>query len=277
MFFVDAKHCLLIVHYVMIQRFSYCLYVPSDYDENGDKRYGLAIVVHDTERTVGAYRDRFADFGEANDCIILAPLFPGGIIEPGDLSNYKLLKFHDIRFDLLLLSMVDEVAVKYRVDTGKFLLYGFSGGAHFAHRFYYAHPERLLGVSIGAPGVVTLLDNSRDWWVGVRNFESEFGKPLDIGLMRDVPVHMVIGDRDTETWEITIEPQDHWWMPDANIAGATRIDRMRSLRESYMARDINVRHDFVAGVGHDSEPVVAPVKVFFADVLRRRSSCEANS
>ena len=43
---------------------------------------------------------------------MLAPLFPVGLIEPGELSNFKRLKFHDMRFDLLLLSMVDEVERK---------------------------------------------------------------------------------------------------------------------------------------------------------------------
>jgi predicted peptidase len=257
------------------QRFSYCLYVPQDYEEDGDKVYSLAVTVHGTGRSAMAYRDNFADFGDANDCIVLAPLFPAGIIEEGELSNYKLLKFHDIRFDLVLLSMVDEVKAKYRVDASRFLLYGFSGGGHFTHRFFYVHPERLLGASIGAPGVVTLLDPTRDWWVGVRNFAAQFGKPLDVEAMRRVAIHMVIGDQDKETWEITIKPEDEWWMEDANIAGANRIDRMMSLRESYERHGIQVRQDFVPGVTHDPPKVIGPVKAFFADVLRQHRATQS--
>jgi poly(3-hydroxybutyrate) depolymerase len=252
------------------QRFSYCLYVPSDYDEAGTKEYALAVMVHGTGRSAAAFRDRFADFGEANDCIVLAPLFPAGIIEPGELNNYKLLAFHDIRFDLLLLSMIDEIAAKYRVDISRFLLHGFSGGGHFTHRFYYVHPERLLGISIGAPGVVTLLDQTRDWWVGVRDIAARFGKPLNLAAMREVAVQMVIGDQDTETWEITIGPEDAWWMADANMAGVTRIDRMRSLKASYERHGIEARMDMVPGVAHEPQKVIGPVKEFFAEVLRSR-------
>ncbi|HEY7688817.1 MAG TPA: alpha/beta hydrolase [Dongiaceae bacterium] len=254
------------------QRFSYCLYVPEDYDETGDKTYSLAVTVHGTGRSAAAYRDGFADFADANDCIVLAPLFPAGIIEEGELSNYKLLQFHDIRFDLVLLSIVDEVAAKYRVDASRFLLYGFSGGGHFTHRFLYVHPERLLGASIGAPGVVTLLDPTRDWWVGVRDLQARFGKPLNLEAMRRVAVHMVIGDKDTETWEITIRPDDAWWMEGADLAGANRIDRMRSLRQSFEKHGIAVRQDIVPGVDHDPPKVIGPVKAFFADVLRRHRS-----
>ncbi len=249
------------------QRFSYCLYVPESYDEEGTTTYPLAVVVHGTNRTAQEYRDAFAGFGEASQCIVLAPLFPAGIIEPGELSSYKFIKFHDIRFDHLLLAMVDEVAALYRVEPERFLLHGFSGGGHFAHRFFYLHPERLRGVSIGAPGLVTLLDGERDWWVGVRDIERVFGTALDEAAMRAVPVQMVIGGDDTDTWEITVEPGSRSWMDGANDAGVTRLDRLRSLRESFERAGIAVRHDIVAGVGHDGYAVLNPVKAFFAECL----------
>jgi poly(3-hydroxybutyrate) depolymerase len=87
----------------------------------------------------------------------LAPLFPSGIIDPSDEDNYKFIKYHDIRFDHVLLAMIDEVAIKYRVNKDRFLLHGFSGGGQFVHRFFYLHPKRLMGVSIGAPGRITYL------------------------------------------------------------------------------------------------------------------------
>jgi pimeloyl-ACP methyl ester carboxylesterase len=129
-----------------------------------------------TERGMQAYRDAFADFAEANDCIVLAPLFPAGITGPGELSSYKLLRAGALHDDAVLLSMVDELQEKYRLEDERFLLYGFSGGGHFTHRFLYLHPEHLRGASIGAPGVVTLLDHGYDFWVGVRDFEARFGK-----------------------------------------------------------------------------------------------------
>lgn len=89
--------------------------------------------------------------------------------------------------------MIDEVAGRYGVNAERFLLYGYSGGGHFAHRFFYLHPERLKAVSIGAPGSVTLPDENHDYWVGCRNLEALFGKRLDIPAMRTVPVHQVVG------------------------------------------------------------------------------------
>lgn len=252
------------------QRFSYCLYVPQDYDEDGDTTYPVAVIVHGTNRPAQEYRDRFADFAEREQCIILAPLFPSGIIEPGDLNNYKFIKFHDIRFDHVLLAMIDEVAESYRIEPDRFLLHGFSGGGHFAHRFFYLHPGRLLGVSIGAPGVVTLLDERYPWWVGVSGLQEEFGVSLDIPAMREVAVHMVVGGDDTETWEITVPEGSRLWMPDANMAGVTRIDRLASLRDSFESHDIQVRHDVAPGVAHNGYQTLEYVQEFFSDVLSKQ-------
>lgn len=118
------------------QRFSYCLYVPSGYREEGNTKHPLVVIMHGTERTAAQYRDDYINFSEETGVIILAPLFPAHIIEPEDLENYKAIRFHDIRFDLVLLSMVDEVAAKYRVEADRFLLHGFSGIGQFSNRFF---------------------------------------------------------------------------------------------------------------------------------------------
>jgi hypothetical protein len=249
------------------QRFPYCAYVPDDYEEDGDKTYPLAVIVHGTERGMLAYRDAFADFAEENGVIVLCPLFPANICFPGDLSSYKMLRAGDLHYDAVMLDMIEEMRERYRIAGDRVMMYGFSGGGHFTHRFLYLHPERLLAASIGAPGVVTLLDFNHDFWVGVRDFEKVFGKKIDLDAMRRVAVQMVIGGADLETWEITITPQDPWWMPGADLAGPNRNDRMRSLRSSFERHGITVRHDIVPGVNHDDRELISHVKAFFAEAL----------
>jgi pimeloyl-ACP methyl ester carboxylesterase len=251
------------------QRVSYCLYVPRALAEAQDRSaWRLIVAVHGTGRTAATYRDSFAELAERERCVVLAPLFPVGLIEPGELSNFKRIKFHDMRFDQLLLAMVDEVGQKYGIDVGRFLLFGFSGGGQFVHRFYYLHPHRLAAVSIGAPGALTQIDDTRDWWVGTRNFKAEFGVGIDLAAMRRVRVQMVVGALDTETWEITIKPGDRIWMEGANDAGVTRIDRLATLKANYERHGITVRHDVVPGIGHEGAKALEPVLQFFASVLQ---------
>ncbi len=248
-------------------RFSWCAYVPESYQPGRSTDFRLLVAVHGTVRMASLYRDAFAAFAERHRLIVLAPLFPGGITSPGDLSSYKLLRAGTLHYDAILLSMVDEVGTKYGIDIRRFMLFGFSGGGHFAHRFFYLHPQRLAAVSIGAPGVVTLLDRERDFWVGVRNFESVFDKKLDIEAMRAIPVHMVIGAEDKETWEITIRPGNAWYMDGADLAGPDRLARLGALKASFEAAGIAVRHDLMAGAAHRMEPMVPAVEDFLAEAL----------
>jgi pimeloyl-ACP methyl ester carboxylesterase len=252
-------------------RFSYCLYVPDAYQEDGTDPLQLVVVIHGTTRTAQQYRDAFVDFAEANHCLVLAPLFPGSITARWELDSYKFLERDGIRFDLVLLDMVDEVTEEYRVHADRFLMHGFSGGGQFAHRFFYLHPQRLLGLSVGAPGLITLLDDARPWWVGVADVAERFDVELSLDRMRDVPVSMVIGADDVETWDIN-DPHSPNWMEGAYDAGETRIERMRVLTQSFRDAGIQVEHDELPGVAHEGFLVVDQVKDFFARALRARSS-----
>ena len=250
------------------QRFGYCLYVPRGY-QPGDPDTGLAVVVHGTLRTPERYREEFSAFAEEHNCIILCPLFPAGIIESQDLDNYKYLEYHGIRFDHILLSMVDEVARKYELDVSRFLLHGFSGGGHFAHRFLYLHASRLRGVSIGAPGMITMIDPERSWHIGTKGLEDKFGIASTLEEMRAVPVHMVVGADDLETWEIN-NTSGPLWMEGADAAGKTRVERVSALRDNYRAQGIQVRFDLLPGIAHEGYKVLDPVRDFFATALRSR-------
>jgi len=251
-------------------RFSYCAYIPRCYDEDDDDRFRLLVAIHGTGRDMMATRDHFIDLAERHRLIVLAPLFPGGITAPRELSSYKRLRLDGIHYDTILLAMIDELATVYRIGKEKFSLFGFSGGGHFAHRFFYAHPGRLEAVSIGAPGVVTLLDPDRDLMVGVRDAAEIFGAPIDLDAMRDTAVQMIVGDDDTDSWEITIPPGSPWWQEGVNAAGANRKDRLRSLRDSFEKHGIAVRLDIVPGVAHRLDGLVSGAEAFFSDVFTSR-------
>jgi len=247
-------------------RFSYCLYVPPGFATAATVPE-LIVAMHGTGRSFLEYRNALAEFGRWNNCIILAPLFPVGVRGDGNRDGFKYMAEADIRYDQALLSMVDEIGEKYGRSFDRFALFGYSGGGHFAHRFLMLHPDRLWAVSIGAPGSVTLLDPTRDWWVGTRDVEARFGIRIDPAAMARVPVQMVVGSADLETWEITHREGGKNWMPGANDAGKTRPERLASLQRSFEAAGVKVRFDLVAGMAHDGLRAVETVKDFFADIL----------
>lgn len=247
-------------------RFVYCAYVPVGYDEDAQQRYPVLVLVHGTERAPQSYRDAFAEFCEAQQCIALAPLFPVGLGAPGDLDGYKYIEHAGIRYDLALLSMVEEAGRRWRLEPGM-LMHGFSGGGHFTHRFAYLHAHALRAISIGAPGVVTLLDSGQASWLGVGDLHSRFGAGLDLDALRRVQVHMVVGSEDNQVWEISVSPDSGMHLPGVNDQTTPRPARLAALALSFEAAGIAVRFDTVPGVDHNGWLVLPTVRQFFADVL----------
>lgn len=259
-------------------RFSYCLYVPKSLGKAGAmpaEPPELVVAMHGTGRGFTGYRDAFHEFARWNNCIVLAPLFPIGVLGDDNRDGFKYMREGEIRYDRVLLAMVAEVEARYGVSLPRFALFGYSGGGHFAHRFLMLQPGRLWACSIGAPGSVTLLDPTRDWWVGTRNMAELFGAAPDIAAMKRVAVQMIVGAADLETWEITHKPGGRNWMPDANHAGRTRPERLASLQASFEQAGIAVRFDLVPNMAHDGLRAVPQVADFFAEqlaALRSRSA-----
>lgn len=248
-------------------RFSFGLYIPRMRSNAELSNATILVSVHGTLREQARYRDFFSEFAEYHNCIVLAPLFPCNVFGDGNMTGYKYIVERDIRYDLVLLSMVDEVRKLLGVKPEKFLLFGFSGGGQFAHRFALLHPERLVGVSIGAPGGVTNPISDRPYWVGVADFEQRFGKPFDLSGLKGLPVHLVVGGDDEQTWEITHRPGDPTYMEGANEAGATRKERARTLANGLTALGADVRLEEVAGVTHEAEYLVIKTKQFFRTLV----------
>lgn len=250
-------------------RVSYQAYVPSRYDptKSETQRFDLIIGQHGSARLVREYRNGFSDTAERHNAFVLSPLFPIGLVEAGDADGFKRLEFRGLRYDLLLWTMVGEIERRYGVAFDRIVMHGFSGGGQFVHRFAYLHAPRLHAISVGAPGKVTLLDASRDWWVGTRDVEQRFGRAIDLDAMRRLHVQLVIGAEDTDTDEITVEPDSELWMDGANDAGVTRIDRIRTLADNWKQHGIDNELALVPGVGHKGTAVMAEVNAFFDRVL----------
>lgn len=251
------------------QRFSYYAYTPPELQGRQDE-IPLVIVVHGTLRQPQVYRDEFVDFAHEHQCAVLAPLFPAGIEERGDIDNYKRIVFRGIRFDRVLIDMVAEYSQRYGLSFGRWYLHGFSGGGQFAHRFFYLHPERLAAVSIGAPGAITLVDDQRDWWVGTADVRARFGVEMNLDAMRQVSALLVIGADDSGAEEVTVPPDSRHWMPDANHAGRDRQERIESLRRNLEEHGVDVQLERVAGAGHRGRLMMPAVRAFFEAVIDRQ-------
>lgn len=249
----------------MDQRFSYYMYLPKGFHPQKQPADHLLVVIHGTFRDAQNTRDSFMSFAEETNSVVLAPVFPTGIIDPEDLHNYKFIKYHDIRFDLIVLDMVDEVSQTFGLPKEKFMLYGFSGGGQFVHRFMYLHPERLSTVVIGSPGRVTYLDQEENWYAGVRDFQEQFGKPLDFEALKEPKILLFVGEKDTESIDMSDDASNS---EAADKYGTNRLERLESLYKNYQEHGMDVTFRIVPDVSHEEEKVTAVAADFFKQSLK---------
>ncbi|KAJ7708846.1 poly hydrolase [Mycena rosella] len=237
-------------------RFSFGLYVPSCHSFDGPY-LPLLVVVHGTRRQTGGYLTHLKEFSERHRMVVMCPLFPAGIIDPFDVHNYKQLLYRDIRFDLVLLSMLAQAARTWRIDVDTFFLHGFSGGAQFAHRFLYLHPARLRGVSIGAPGGITHPTSAHAWPTGLADACTVLGIEPDFGQIGRVPVQLLVGEKDTDTSMISRD----------DLAGRNRVERVRYLHRALASREVASVLNIVPGVGHDGMKCLPVVEAWLGPLL----------
>ena len=255
------------------QRFSFGLQLPHSHSFNKGPKLPLLVIIHGTRRQTGGYLNKLKEFSEQHHCAILCPLFPAGIVDPDDIHNYKNVLYKDIRFDLILLSMIDQAAQIWRLRTDKFFLHGFSGGGQFAHRFFYLYPERLAGVSIGAPGRLTSPDTDQPWPAGLSDARQIFGVPKapNFHHMARVPVQFVVGEKDVDKSQLEIVRA-----PNAaeKEAGGTRVERIRWLKAALESKGVASELTLVPGVAHDGLKCLPALEAWlgpYVEKLRSKS------
>lgn len=251
-------------------RFSYALLAPES--NEGTSAPGLTVVVHDSTRNHQPCAEAYASFANLHHQVVLAPLFPRNVLGDGQVDGYKFLREGELRYDTLLHEMIDDAHRHTGCDGSRFFLQGYSGGAQFVHRYLLLHPERLRAVSLGAPGAVTLPDEGVDWWAGVRDLRSLFGKAFDGAGVCQVPIQLVISDADTETWEIREQPASRYWPVAAERLKSNRIDRIRVLHRALLGLGARVELQVLEGLQHGQGPRPAAVLAqrFFGDQLKLR-------
>jgi poly(3-hydroxybutyrate) depolymerase len=171
-------------------RQQYLLYVPTRIARGAP----ILVTVHGISRNVEEHASLFAPYAEEHGVVLVAPFFTGH-------RNVGYQRLSQGRFgqraDLALNAIVHEVAAATGADGRRFRLFGFSGGAQFAHRYVLAHPERVISAAIGAAGWYTFPDERTPYPYGLGRSAERSDLRLDPARFLHVPIAVFVGEEDT--------------------------------------------------------------------------------
>ncbi|KAK5947300.1 hypothetical protein PMZ80_001450 [Knufia obscura] len=284
-------------------RISYEAYIPDAHyppDDNTQK-LPLLVAIHGTGRDTEKYLNIWKDFADTNKCAVSTPLFLALLQGPLDFDGYHFLgrappwsgepaetwlnasvevetmaetsgdPATDLRYDLLLLKMLDEVSIRWpAIDTSKVFLTGFSGGGQFGHRFFYLHPERLAALSVGAPGSITAFNYEQNWPTGLKNIEDIFNQTVDVSELKKIPILGSVGSNDTGPGTPRLRSN----VPGSNFGteeetNETRVDGLVRLMKGWQEAGLDASYTVVEGPGHEMIEVNPVVAVFMEKHIRK--------
>jgi pimeloyl-ACP methyl ester carboxylesterase len=150
------------------------------------------VLVHGISRNAAELVLRFAALAHQWGVPLIAPLF-----RQDSWGQYQQLwdRKKRVRADRALDDILADAHQRFGLNVGTVSLFGFSGGGQFVHRYAILHPCRVRTCVPVSAGWYTLPDFALRWPLGLKDMPT----PGWTARARDVPFHVIIGQRDTVT------------------------------------------------------------------------------
>lgn len=168
----------------------YIAYVP----ENVGSSAPLLVCVHGLRRNPQEQIFRLARYAEDAGVVLLAPHF----------SKARFKRFQTLAPDTN--GVLPEDAFDYAISdweersgmkSAKFLMFGFSGGGQFAHRYAMLGRRRIDALAITSAGWYTLPDPDLPFPFGIGASERLGSRRLSPEYLLEMPCLLMVGSRDT--------------------------------------------------------------------------------
>ena len=200
----------------------YFVYVPS----SGGDQAPLFVAVHGISRNGYEHACLFSTYCEELGAVLVAPQFAEE--QAGDYQRLGRVG-HGPRSDAALDSILEECAWLTGAATDRIHLFGFSGGAQFAHRYTMAHPHRVARAVIAAAGWYTFPTTRKRFPYGIRRSRDLPHVRFDPVEFLRVPITVMVGDRDTTSVDLRCTERVN------RQQGTSRVERARNWVEAMRA------------------------------------------
>jgi pimeloyl-ACP methyl ester carboxylesterase len=168
------------------QRTRYLRFQPSSLDP----RRPPMVCVHGISRDAQGHLAAFTEWAERTGTELLAPLF--------DRRRYRGYQRLESSNRTLHAAAALDAILDEAVGDRPCLLYGFSGGAQFAHRYALVRPQRVAGIALAAAGWYTFPTIAASFPYGLAPGRLPGSLEIDFPAFLRVPKCVLVGDRDVE-------------------------------------------------------------------------------
>lgn len=210
-------------------------------------RAEVLVAVHGISRNAAEILEAFRARA-GGSLTIVAPRFGGR-----QFPDFQRLGLYGrgLRADLALDAALERCSAVTGADTARFHLFGFSGGAQFAHRYAMLHPHRIRSLHVASAGWYTMPDPDLRWPYGLG--ARRLARPMirNLALFRRLPKHVYAGGGDTERDEALRKNP----VLD-RLQGRNRLERAERWAGAVGAESMTV----IEGAGHDFMACCAPGK-----------------
>jgi pimeloyl-ACP methyl ester carboxylesterase len=159
------------------------------------------VAVHGVRRDARGQATGFAPAAATAGRLVIAPCFAEHLY-PG----YQRV-VTGRRADLALLELLERVGQAGLADTRHVELFGYSGGAQFAHRFAMLYPHRIRRLTLAAAGWYTFPDDAPYPYglAPARGTTLAWGPHMRVGLSRflAIPIRVCVGEYDNHADALT--------------------------------------------------------------------------
>ncbi|MGB5015211.1 MAG: hypothetical protein WBO68_14415 [Pyrinomonadaceae bacterium] len=273
--------------------YPYYLYVPPEVRNVPDKKAVQTILVLPNNTGIldddlavheADVKRRMAGAGAIASALKIAVLMP---VFPRPKSDWQIYthaldrdsmvteKREYRQLDLQLVAMIDDARKKLKEDGLVFdkrvLINGFSASGMFTNRFTFLHPDRVKAAAIGSPGgwpiapVEKYQDKTLRYPIGVADIKTVAGRKLDLKTLRNVPLFIFLGDKDTND---SVPFGDSYDDIDRELInslfGSTPVSRWKISEQLYKDAGLNAEFKLYPDVPHTVTPLMRDdIRAFF--------------
>lgn len=159
-----------------------------------DDHLPLFVAVHGIRRRAFEQARLFAPIIDSIGGTLIAPLFG-----KRRFSGYQRLghRKKGARADLALQRALADVDRSMQRSGKSVVMFGYSGGGQFVHRYVMAYPRQVQRMAIAAPGWFTLPDIRLSFPQGVKKAGSMPDLNFDAPVFLRIPTMVLVGENDT--------------------------------------------------------------------------------